>query len=109
MSSKKDILDAFVGSITKPTAPAPGTATVTPSSTPGAAAVEASQPTHQEPANTDQVQGCTVRQTFVMNSVHLDKLRYIALKEHTKQKDVLGQALEAYIKQWERKHGTIII
>lgn len=106
MSNKKEILDAFVGSITKPTA-APAAAPVTPSSTP-AATVEASQHKHQAPG-TNQAQGYTVRQTFVMDSVHLDKLRYIAFKEHTKQKDVLSQALDAFIKQWERKNGTITL
>ena len=54
----------------------------------------------------DQKEAIT-RQTFVVNTERLKKLRVLCALEDKDQKTALDEALEAYIKAYEKKHGEI--
>jgi len=47
------------------------------------------------------------RATFIINEGLLDKLKAVAYWERSLIKDVLAEALGAYLEQYEQKHGKI--
>jgi len=47
------------------------------------------------------------RATFIINEGLLDKIKAVAYWERSLIKDVLAEALEAYLEQYEQKHGKI--
>lgn len=47
------------------------------------------------------------RATFIINEELLDKLKAVAYWERSLIKDVLAEALQAYLEQYERKNGKI--
>lgn len=48
-----------------------------------------------------------VRATFIVSAEVLRKLKYIALMESRLQKDIVGDALDRYIQQWEAENCKI--
>jgi len=47
------------------------------------------------------------RATFIINEGLLDKLKAVAYWERSLIKDVLAEALQGYLEQYEQKHGKI--
>lgn len=47
------------------------------------------------------------RATFVVNPVYVRKLKYIALAEQRLHKEIVAEALDRYISEWERQNGII--
>lgn len=50
-----------------------------------------------------------IRATFMVDKEQLKKLKYISLIDNRRQKDILKDALEHYIRNWESKKGDINI
>lgn len=48
-----------------------------------------------------------VRATFIVDPEVVRKLKYISLAEGNLLKDVIGEALSAYIESWETENGRI--
>ena len=48
-----------------------------------------------------------IRATFIVNSDTLRKLKYVTLIEGKLQKDVLDEALNAYLEAWQQENGRI--
>lgn len=48
-----------------------------------------------------------VRATFIVDQRHIKKIKFISLAEGCLLKDVVGNALEAYISAWEAENGRI--
>ncbi len=51
----------------------------------------------------------TTRQTFVIGTMQLKKLRIISVHEEKQQKEILHDALQDYIDKYEKKNGEIKI
>ena len=47
------------------------------------------------------------RATFVISRDLTLKLKYVSLMERRLYKDVVSEALSAYVEEWEKKHGAI--
>lgn len=47
------------------------------------------------------------RATFIVNKKNLRKVKYISLMETRQIKDVVGEALTAFIEKWEQENGVI--
>lgn len=47
------------------------------------------------------------RATFIVNKMDLRKVKYISLMETKQIKDIVGEALSAYIEKWEEENETI--
>lgn len=48
-----------------------------------------------------------VRATFIVEEEQLDKVKALAYWERKQIKDVVGEALEEYIRKYEKVHGAI--
>ena len=47
------------------------------------------------------------RNTFMVDSTLLRKIRYIALMEDCMQKEIVNEALRHYVNSWEKRNGII--
>ena len=47
------------------------------------------------------------RATFIINEGLLDKIKAVAYWERSLIKDVLAEALQGYLEQYEQKHGKV--
>lgn len=58
-----------------------------------------------ETDNTEKPKG--IRATFIVDPEHLSKLKGIAFERGCKYKDIISDALAAYISQYEAEHGEV--
>lgn len=56
----------------------------------------------KDPKKTEEI-----RATFIIDPEHIRKMKYISLIEDKLLKEILGEALEAYINAWESANGKI--
>ena len=62
------------------------------------------RPKRNETKRPDKYEG---RATFVVDERQIRKVKYISLVEARLLKDIISEALSAYIEKWEEENGTI--
>lgn len=61
----------------------------------------------KRPSMEDGTKQGETRATFIVNKELLRKVKYISVMETTLLKDIIGEAISAYVEQWENENGTI--
>ncbi len=68
---------------------------------------EVTTPTEKRVGRPKKQESDDIRATFIVSGKQMMKIKYISLVSHTMQKDILHDALQRYIDDWEREHGEI--